>query len=308
MTRKHFTAAVARVMNPGCKYDYCLIIAGAEGIGKSTLFSVMGGDWFNDSLVTMEGKSGMEQARGGWVIELPELGSIKRSDVEQVKAYISRQDDTYRPAYGTVVEKHPRQCVFCGTTNETYFLKGDTGNRRFWVMAVDSSLRKHTDFKADLIADRDQLWAEAVEYWKQGETLYLPTDLETEARQRQAEYNDDSDDPLKDMLRGYLDMKLPGEWQTWDLKRRRAYITDPDPLDATGTEIRERVCAAEFICERLGRDMGDKEYKYLARKVCKLMDDVNGWERMGTSKHAASIYGIQKSFRRKFEDEENDDI
>jgi predicted P-loop ATPase len=308
MTRKHFTAAVARVMNPGCKYDYCLIVTGAEGIGKSTLFSVMGGEWFNDSLVTMEGKSGMEQARGGWVIELPELGSIKRSDVEQVKAYISRQDDTYRPAYGTVTEKHPRQCIFCGTTNETYFLKGDTGNRRFWVMAADADRRKHNDVKADLMAERDQVWAEAVERWKEGEKLYLPADMETEARHRQAEYNDDADDPVKDMLLAYLDMKLPGEWQTWDLKRRRAYITDPDPLDQTGTEERTRVCAAEFICERLGRDMGDKEYKYLARKVGRLMDDLPGWERMGISKHAQAVYGVQKSFRRVYNDGDDEDI
>ena len=103
-------------------------------------------------------------------------------------------------------------------------------------------------------------------------------------------------------------MKLPGEWQTWDLKRRRAYITDPDPLDATGTEIRERVCAAEFICERLGRDMGDKEYKYLARKVCKMIDDLPDWERMSTTKHAAALYGVQKGFRRKFNDNEDEDI
>ena len=307
MTRKHFTAAVARVMNPGCKYDYCLIISGAEGIGKSTLFSVMGGEWFNDSLVTMEGKSGMEQARGGWVIELPELGSIKRSDVEQVKAYISRQDDTYRPAYGTVVEKHPRQCVFCGTTNETYFLKGDTGNRRFWVMSVNSDLRIHKEVKEDLMADRDQLWAEAVEYWKQGESLYLPMDLENEARKRQADYNDEADDPMKDILTSYLDMKLPGEWNTWDIRRRRAYISDPDPLDQSGTETRERVCVAEFICERLGRDMGDKEYKYLARKVGRLMDDLPNWERMGTSKHTQAIYGVQKSFRRIYNNDGDDD-
>ena len=307
MTRKHFAAAVARVMNPGCKYDYCLIITGAEGIGKSTLFAVMGGEWFNDSLVTMEGKSGMEQARGGWVIELPELGSIKRSDVEQVKAYISRQDDTYRPAYGTVVEKHPRQCVFCGTTNETFFLKGDTGNRRFWVMAVNPDNRVHEDVKADLMAERDQIWAEAVEVWRKGEKLYLPTYLEKEARKRQAEFNDEADDPMRDMLLAYLEMKLPPEWNTWDLKRRRAYITDPDPLDATGTETRERVCAAEFICERLGRDMGDKEYKYLARKVGRMMGELPGWERMGTSKHTQAVYGIQKSFRRTNESNPDDE-
>lgn len=308
MTRKHFAAAVARVMNPGCKYDYCLIITGAEGIGKSTLFAVMGGEWFNDSLVTMEGKNGMEQARGGWVIELPELGSIKRSDVEQVKAYISRQDDTYRPAYGTVVEKHPRQCIFCGTTNETYFLKGDTGNRRFWVMAANPDVRKHNDVKADLMAERDQIWAEAVEVWRKGEKLYLPKELEIEARQRQAEYNDEADDPMKDMLTAYLEMKLPPEWNTWDLKRRRAYINDPDPLDATGTETRERICIAEFICERLGKDMGDKEYKYIARKVSRMMDEIPGWERMGVSKHAQAIYGVQKSFRRTHDDSDDEDI
>ncbi len=308
MTRKHFTAAVARVMRPGCKYDYCLIVTGAEGIGKSTLFSVMGGAWFNDSLVTMEGKNGMEQARGGWVIELPELGSIKRSDVEQVKAYISRQDDTYRPAYGTVVEKHPRQCIFCGTTNETYFLKGDTGNRRFWVIPVDPGLRKYDDCKEALEPVRDQLWAEAVEYYHRGEKLYLPADLEAEARAGQARYNDEADDPMFEMVRQFVDMKLPPDWSTWDLIRRRSWLRNPDPLDAEATDTRERVCPAEFICERLGRDMGDKEYKYLARKVCRILDCTPGWERMGTSKHAARLYGIQKAFRRRETGETEDDI
>lgn len=298
MTRKHFVAAVARVMNPGCKYDYCLIVTGAEGIGKSTLFAVMGGEWFNDSLVTMEGKSGMEQARGGWVIELPELGSIKRSDVEQVKAYISRQDDTYRPAYGTVVEKHPRQCVFCGTTNETYFLKGDTGNRRFWVMAANPDQRKHEDVKADLAEERDQIWAEAVQRWREGEKLYLPKDLETEARQRQADYNDEADDPMRDVLLQFLDLKLPPDWATWDLARRRAWLKNPDPLDAAATETRDRVCAAEFLCERLGKDMSDKDYKYMARRVCRIIAELPNWERISSSRHVETLYGIQKGFRR----------
>lgn len=298
MTRKHFVAAVARVMNPGCKYDYCLIVTGAEGIGKSTLFAVMGGEWFNDSLVTMEGKSGMEQARGGWVIELPELGSIKRSDVEQVKAYISRQDDTYRPAYGTVVEKHPRQCVFCGTTNETYFLKGDTGNRRFWVMAANPDQRKHEDVKADLAEERDQIWAEAVQRWREGEKLYLPKDLETEARQRQADYNDEADDPMRDVLLQFLDLTLPPDWATWDLARRRAWLKNPDPLDAAATETRDRICAAEFLCERLGKDMSDKDYKYMARRVCRIIAELPNWERISSSRHVETLYGIQKGFRR----------
>lgn len=297
MTRKHFTAAVARVMNPGCKYDYCLIIAGPEGMGKSTLFSIMGGDWFNDSLTTTEGKSGMEQLRCGWIIELAELSSIKRSDVEQVKNYISRRDDIYRPAYGAVTEKHPRQCVFCGSTNEEYFLKGDTGNRRFWVIAVSPDLRKYNDFNASLTRDRDQLWAEAVTYWKRGEKLYLPPELEAEARQRQSQYNDDNDNPMRDMLAVFLEMKLPVDWESWGLNRRRAYIRNPDPLDEVGTVRRDRVCAAEFICERMGREMSDKEYKYLARKVWRMLGET-GWSGPVISRHTERIYGRQKSFCR----------
>ena len=303
MTRKHFTAAVARVYNPGCKYDYCLIIAGAEGIGKSTLFNVMGGDWFSDSLVTMEGTKGMEQARNGWVIELPELGSIKRSDVEQVKAYISRQNDMYRPAYGSVMESHPRQCVFCGTTNETYFLKGETGNRRFWVMSVNPELRKHGDPRTAIEADRNQLWAEAMQRFKDGEKLYLSEAFEAEARKRQGEFNDNQEDPLPGMVQAYLDMKLPPDWNTWDLNRRRAYIKNPDPLDEAGTETRTKVCAAEFLCEAMGRDIGSKDYKYEARKVNQILGDL-GWQRKNGL--SLSLYGRQKGFIRPLEQTEDD--
>lgn len=303
MTRKHFTAAVARVYNPGCKYDYCLIIAGAEGIGKSTLFNVMGGDWFSDSLVTMEGTKGMEQARNGWVIELPELGSIKRSDVEQVKAYISRQNDMYRPAYGSVMESHPRQCIFCGTTNETYFLKGETGNRRFWVISVNPDLRKHGDPRTAIETDRNQLWAEAVQRYKDGEKLYLNEKLEAEARKRQGEFNDNNDDPLPGMVQAYLDLKLPPDWNTWDLNRRRAYIKNPDPLDETGTETRTKVCAAEFISEVLGKDIGSKDYKYEARKVNSVLDEI-GWIKRPTL--TFPLYGKQRAFVRPMEPDDSD--
>lgn len=304
MTRKHFTAAVARIMTPGCKYDYCLIMTGPEGIGKSTLLATMGGDWFNDSITTTEGKEGMEQLRRAWLIELAELSSIKRSTVEQVKNYITRRDDIYRAAFGQVVEKHPRQCVFCGSTNEDYFLKGDTGNRRFWVIAVDARLRRYDDFDAALKRDRDQLWAEAVQRWRDGELLYLPTNLEAEARQRQAEYNDDYDDPLEQMLRTFLDMKLPTDWDSWDLRRRRAYINNPDPLDQDGIVVREKICVPEFICERMGRNMTDKEYKYLARKVGKMLRNMPGWTPITSTRHAAKLYGLQKGYKRV---ESNDD-
>ena len=298
MTRKHFTAAVTRVFNPGCKYDYCLILTGPEGVGKSTLLGKMGGRWFNDSITTTEGKEGMEQLRRAWVIEMGELASIRRSDVESVKAYLSKRIDIYRAAYGRRTAEHPRQCVFCGTTNEALFLKGDNGNRRFWIIAVNPVFRKFKDWKEALDRDRDQLWAEAVTYYRNGEKLYLSDELEVCAKQRQEEYNDNSDDPMVAMLQTFLDTKLPVDWATRDIIDRRRWLKNPDPLDAEGVELREKVCAAEFICEQMGRDMSDKEYKYLSRKVCKMIDDLPDWERISTTKHAAKWYGTQKGFRR----------
>ena len=307
MTRKHFTAAVTRVFKPGCKYDYCLVMTGPEGAGKSTLLNKMGGQWFNDSITTTEGKEGMDQLRRAWIIEMGELASIKRSDVESIKAYLSKRVDIYRAAYARRTAEHPRQCIFCGTTNEALFLKGDNGNRRFWVIAVDPTLRKYSAWQDAIDRDRDQLWAEAMHYYQQGERLYLDDRLEAQAKQRQAEYNDDHDDPLADMLLNFLDTKLPADWETYDLNRRRAWWRDPDPLNADGTETRTRVSAVEFICERMGRDMADKEFKYLARKVSNLIKALPNWEKVSTTKHCQNLYGIQRGYRRIVEAEAAED-
>lgn len=308
MTRKHFTAAVARVFEPGCKYDYCLVLTGPEGAGKSTLFSKMGGQWFNDSITTTEGKEGMEQLRRAWIIEMGELAGIKRSEVENVKAFLSKKVDIYRAAYGRHTSDYPRQCVFCGTTNEALFLKGGTGNRRFWVIRIEPHLRKHRKWQIALDRDRDQLWAEAVHYYREGEKLYLNEELEALARKRQQEFNDDVDDPLFGMLQKFLDTKLPGDWNMRDINDRRRWLRSPDPLDADGVEVRDRVCAAEFICEMMGKDMTDKEYKNIARKVCKMMEGLEGWERLGTTRHAEKLYGRQKGFRRTIDVNQDDEL
>ena len=190
MTRKHFVAAVARVMKPGCKYDYVLTLIGPEGCGKSTLVRVMAlSKWFSDSLNSIEGKEAMEQLRGKWLIEMGELTNYKKSTSEAYKAFISKQEDSYRPAYGRKTEVYPRQCVFFATTNEKAFLKGDTGNRRFWV--VECGVEPATaDPWEDLPDEADQIWAEAVVRWKAGEDLFLNHEMEAEARRDQDEHNE----------------------------------------------------------------------------------------------------------------------
>lgn len=132
VTRKALVAAVARVMRPGCKFDYVLVLVGPQGIGKSLLLKKLGRDWFSDSLTTVLGKEAYEQLQGAWLLELGELAATRRAEAEAIKHFITKQEDIYRVAYGRQTSVFPRQCVFFGTTNATHFLKDATGNRRFW--------------------------------------------------------------------------------------------------------------------------------------------------------------------------------
>lgn len=133
-TRKTLVAAVARTMNPGIKFDTVLVLNGPQGIGKSTLFSKLGGKFFSDSLSIsdMRDKTAAEKLQGYWILEIGELAGIRKIDEETLKSFLSRQDDKFRASYGYSVEDHPRQCIIVGTTNqEAGFLRDITGGRRF---------------------------------------------------------------------------------------------------------------------------------------------------------------------------------
>lgn len=294
-TRKQFVAAVARIMHPGCKFDYMLVLVGKEGTGKSTILSKLAGSWFNDSLVTMEGKEGMESLRGAWILEIGELMGMKRSEVESVKAYLSKQVDVYRPAYGEVLEEHPRQCVFFGTTNETNFLKGFTGNRRFWVVPTGVSLPRMDIFN-DLTEDyRDQVWAEAVSYYDNNEPLFLPAELEIEARRKQSEYNELTGDERIGIIKTYLDKRLPLDWCNYSIDRRRAFIKNDDPLSPDGISPRNIVCSVEILSECFGQQIDDKT-KYKTREINAMLKQIDGWEE--GPKMQMGPYGQQRTFKR----------
>lgn len=149
---------VKRVMEPGCKFDYCPVLEGRGGLGKSTLVETLASrSWYSDTPFDIgKGKESQEQVQGIWGYELGEMGQMGKAEINAVKAFISAQVDRYRPAYGRVVEEHPRQCVMVGTTNEATYLRDRTGNRRFWPVPVTKPILVQW-----LGERRDQLFAEA---------------------------------------------------------------------------------------------------------------------------------------------------
>lgn len=172
---KWMIAGAARGLRPGAKVDSMIVLEGAQGIGKSRALSVLGGEWFFDSIVDMSGKDGCQSVAGRWVVELAELSSLKKAEIESVKAFVSAQVDRYRPAYGKQVIEQPRRCVFAGTTNETGgYLLDTTGNRRFWPVKCGDRIDVER-----LERERDQYWAEAVHRLNLGELWYLTREVES---------------------------------------------------------------------------------------------------------------------------------
>lgn len=206
VTRKAFTAAVARAMEPGCKYDTMLILSGPQGIGKSTLLDKMSKGWFNDGIRTFEGKEASELLQGIWLVEIGELDAFRQTDVARIKQFLSLRTDRFRAAYGRHVKDIPRCCVFFGTTNTATFLRDRTGNRRFWPVDVGVILRIKTVWKY-LDSEIDQIWAEAVMRWRMGESLFLTGEIEDEAKIEQEAHREVSS--KEGIIIDFIDKPVP---------------------------------------------------------------------------------------------------
>lgn len=254
VTRKIFTAAVARAMIPGCKFDNMLILVGPQGIGKSTILSLMAEaptckDLFNDSIRTFEGKEAAELIQGKWVVEIAELDAFRRSEVSTIKQFLSLRCDDYRAAYAHRSTQRMRTCVFFGTCNTNEFLRDPTGNRRFWPVDVTSA--GWTEEKQNkLTGERDQLWAEAYVRFVTGERLYLSGDVETVAKQKQEAHMEAN--PLEGRIEEFLDRPIPSDWDSYDVSMRQTYWGGGLKDGGTVKLIqRDKVCATEIMKELL---------------------------------------------------------
>lgn len=299
VTRKTLCAAVARVYEPGRKFDSILVLSGPQGIGKSTFFAKLGGAWYSDSLAIsdMKDKTAAEKLQGYWILELGELAGIKKVDVETVKSFVTRVDDKYRQAYGMVVESHPRSCIIVGTTNsESGFLRDITGNRRFWPVQVS----EHGSHHPWDLEEIDQVWAEAIQAYKDGESLFLSGEVAqmAYAKQQEAMESDDREGLVQD----YLDRLLPENWDNMDLYQRRTFLggSEFEDTPTEGTVRRERVCIMEIWCECFGKERQNLK-KADSYELEGILNKIGGWERyMGNAsgKMRISGYGIQRAFIR----------
>ncbi|HCJ4482987.1 TPA: hypothetical protein NR446_001331 [Listeria innocua] len=301
VTRKMMVAAVARIVHPGTKFDSVLILNGPQGIGKSTFFAKLAGDWFSDSLTLtdMKDKAGPEKLQGYWILELGELAGMRKTDVEVVKSFISRSDDKYRASYGVNVESHPRQCIIVGSTNaESGFLRDITGNRRFWPVRISGDGKRKAWQMS--VYDVEQIWAETLVLYAKGEKLYLEgSDVEL-ATNEQADAMES--DEREGLVRSYLDTLLPDDWNVLSLYERRNYLNGSEfgGESRVGTVERTIVCNMEIWCECFGRDASAMKPAD-SYAIAGIMKKINGWNKYQGNKNGTSnfpIYGRQRCYEK----------
>lgn len=221
ISRRFLISCVARIMQPGCKVDTVLILAGPQGYGKSTWFSALAGDeWFKDDPIDIRSKDAKMALRGVWIYEMAELSSMKPRDAETVKAFLSQKTDRFRPPYGRTEIEQPRQCVFVGTTNEPSFLNDPTGARRFWPAEVT----RMPDI-ARTVADRDQLWAEAVEAYRGRERWWLELNESDALTEAQEQYQ--HVDPWQAHIESYINSAPPSP-DGWTVEQLLGGALDKD--------------------------------------------------------------------------------
>ena len=290
--RACLTGAVGRAVIGGTKWDYTLILVGAQGIGKSTFLQMLGKEWFSDSLQSFDGKDAAELIQGVWINELPELAAFSKSEVNKIKQFLTKTHDLYRPAYARRVEKRPRRCVFFGSTNDDEFLKDATGDRRYWPVDLDAN-KAELPISALTSEVVDQIWAEAYQLWKNKEVdPYLTgesAELALKAQEAHKLY-----DEWDGVIRRYLETPVPSDWPTRSLKDRRL-VLDGIFNGPTDSKINQ-VCINEIWCEAFGKSSVDLDQTG-RRRIAAVMRNVSDWETCRTIR--TSYSGRQKGYKRK---------
>lgn len=266
--------AVARVYEPGCKFDYTMIFTGPQGLGKSTFLKMMALNdaWFNDSLDSLDSDKAAQSLMGSWIVELAELKSLARTagGVESVKRFLTAVQDKYRVPYERRADIFLRQCVFAGTTNKSDFLQDETGNRRFLIIQTGVNKPTKSLFVPEAIEEMKSAWAQAVHIWKEERPeLLLPDSCRDEARRLQDESM--ADDGKVGIITQFLENK-------------------------------QRTCVLEIWKEAL--EENGRPQKWQSSEISDIILSLPNWSRVKSPTRYRE-YGVQKLFQKKLPSNQN---
>lgn len=301
VTRKTLLAAVYRIFQPGVKVDNVLTLVGPEGKGKSEIPKRLGGEWFSNtfSFHMLSGGNGIraiEQIQGIWIVEIAEMAGIRKAEVEAAKGFISAEKDYYRPSHGRETAMRKRQCIFIGTSNNVEFLQSANGNRRYWPLEIYMTIPVKDIWQEFTPDEVNQVWAEAVHAYQQGEQLYIGREVEEMARKKQRQH-EEKDDRREAVIR-YLNVLLPADWDTKTIHERRIFIeSQGEPNFKMGTEVRTQVSAAEVWLECFGGSLKDMSTQN-TKPIHNILRGLEEWEPM-KSKTDLKYYGTQRGYTRK---------
>lgn len=289
--RMFFLGAVARAYDPGVKFDYCLVMQGGEGLGKTRFVNAVGLEsHYVAQLGDITTKDTLMQLRRTWIMHADETSALRKADSERLKSFLTEQYDNYRAPYDRRGQEHPRRCVFVATTNDPYFLSEQVGNRRFLIVRVDEV--------PDELLDREyllQVWAEAVfRYRVEQERIYLTHTEEAMARDARDVFT--HNDPLYGRVLGYLEMEVPENWETMGTRERASWVAS-DRLVAPSAGKMNRACVAAIWAEVIVPNSPRQCPEFEARRIEAALRAAPGWAEI-PGRTDTELYGPQRVFAR----------
>jgi len=281
LAKRWLTGAVARVYEPGIKFEVVPIFHGKQGIGKSTIGDKLAGEYFTDSLKGMTNKDDLLILAGKWIVELSELSAMGETRIEEVKSFISARTDTFRVPYDKLPKDHNRTIVFFGTTNTPQFLKDVTGDRRFFPVSCKPNASKDIfNISKETI---QQLWAEAYEYYKNDTRIFY-----TEEEQDYIEENYRKDvryeDELLNQVTHFINLEIPKDFyklQTYEQKKifnDGYYYKGDSNIKVTGFQSKIEKFHTRDLLKIIGYEPLKPNFNSLMAKVNMYMNNFDEWE------------------------------
>lgn len=282
--------AVARVFEPGCKVDNVPILAGKEGLGKTRFTYAMAlEDRYCVAMGPINARDSLLSMHSGWIVVSDEVAVMRRTEMESLKAFITKTSDNFRLPYGRGDQSYERKFVIWGTTNDMHFLRRQDGNRRFVMIEV---VRPAEEYKLEQ-AYVEQVWAEAIYLYHQGEpTYFTPEEEELAAKERERFTQEDH---LIGEVQEYLEMDIPLSWNSLSARERMLWFQE-ERHGSPATDVRQNLtCVRAIYREVLGNPYGRIPEADI-EAITAALNEAPGWELAGTQ--SVPPHGRQVAWRR----------